>query len=140
LDILFDARTWIWILVIVPLVLLIWYIIGSITSGRAVIQSRRSAGTGDEEADLLYYLPMAALQVKATAKVVITKSIPDGLIVDARLAGLELENTVLIQPDTDSPILASYTPSIFANDDVRVTATPQGLLENITVTTEDRIS
>lgn len=138
---IFDPHNcWLWFIIGLPVLLFIWYIIGSISSGGSILTSKKSNGSGEEEADLLYHLPTAAIQVKATAKIFIRRTVPDNKVTDTWLGELALENTVLIQPDTSQLLLANFTPSIFANDEVHITATNQGLLENIAVTAEDRIS
>jgi hypothetical protein len=156
----FIENQWLlWIIIGVPTLLLLWYIIGTWASGAAVLISKKSAPSldpvkadsgeqkgenkpqqGPEQADLLYYLPTASLQVKATATVVISRNPTDNKVVATRLAALQLENTVVMQPDTSQLFMANYTSSIFSNDELHLTATPQGLLENVSSTTEDRIT
>lgn len=137
-----STQTILCLVLVIPVILLLWYVIGSWCSGRAIIKTKKSApgGEGGEAADLPYFLPTAALQVKATAKVIVRRKADDKTVLGTWLGTLELENTVIIQPDTGERLLACYAPSIFSNDDVKVSATAQGLLENVAVTAEARIA
>lgn len=119
---------------------IIIYWIWSTAMSEKVLVTKKSDGTLNEKADQFYYLPTASLQVKATATVTLTKTIPDNRIISAKLAQVQLENTVVMQPDTSQLLIAQYQSSDFANDELRITTNTLGLLESASVTTEDRIT
>src|ERR1700694_3615060 len=59
-------------------------------------------------ADQYYYLPTASLTIKATARVVLTKSALDNTIYEAKLSEILLDNTLQIEPDTSQLIALRY--------------------------------
>jgi hypothetical protein len=92
------------------------------------------------QAHQFYYLPAASVVIKATAKVIVIKSENDQIIQRPELLELQLENEVVLEPDTNMLFGITYKTFSFANDELHLNTNVSGLLENISATTEDRIS
>jgi hypothetical protein len=131
---------WIWTLIIISLVILIIYIVGSLASGGSIIKSICQQNSDVPEADQLYYLPTACLLIKATATVIVTKDTGTKNIIDTKLSEITFDSTVQIVPDTRSFFSIKYTPSFFSNDDLKLSINSSGLIEGINLTAEDRIA
>ena len=131
---------WIWILIIISLVILIIYIIGSIASRGSIIKSICQQNSDVPEADQLYYLPTACLLIKATATVIVSTNADTKNIIEAKLSEIVFDNTVQIVPDTRNTFAIKYTPSFFSNDDLKFSINSSGLIEGINLTAEDRIT
>lgn len=115
-----------------------WTVNAIIKKGSVVI-SAPSTGNENIIADQVYYLPTAQLQVRATARVVLTKD-SSGAIIDASLNDLVFSTTVQTIPDNRYPIALKYCPNIFSNDDLTFSISAEGLVEGINITAEDRIA
>lgn len=131
---------WIWTLIIISLVILIIYIVGSLASGGSIIKSICQQNSDVPEADQLYYLPTACLLIKATATVIVTQDAGTKNIIDTKLSEITFDSTVQIVPDTRSFFSIKYTPSFFSNDDLKLSINSSGLIEGINLTAEDRIA
>jgi hypothetical protein len=127
----------IWIIPVVALLILIIYAIGSTDN---LVKSFRIESTTNTQADQFYYLPTTILLIKATAKVIVTKNATDGSITKTTLSEIVLDTTVQIVPDTNYLLGLKYIPSLFTNDDVKLSVSNTGLIEGINLTAEDRIS
>ncbi|MDB5009361.1 MAG: hypothetical protein JWQ06_150 [Mucilaginibacter sp.] len=136
--------------VIIMLVLfafiLVIYMLGSWFSKGTVVISTPVKKMGLTEADLVYSLPSAAIQLEATATVVVVKDADTNLIISANLITsaslieISFENTVSIVPDPNAVFALNYISSGYMADEVKFSIDSSGLLENIATTTEDRLS
>lgn len=95
------------------------------------------------QADMAYYLPRAAVQLNATAKVtIITELDPaSGLPgkMSGKLAELSVVPEVSFLPDTAYLFALNHVGDCFMNDEFKLTAGATGLLDTISATTEDRL-
>lgn len=91
------------------------------------------------QADLIYYLPEASLTVTATASVVLETDLIDGTVINPTVTQLQLDIKINIQPDTEQLLLINHNSFAFANDELKLTVDNNGLLQTVSVTTEDRI-
>jgi uncharacterized protein YbjQ (UPF0145 family) len=138
-ELLSDASTGLKVLLWMGGVILLAYCIGQLLVRRTVLVSKRwtaAAVRGDQ----YYYLPTASLTLRVTAKVLVSKSVPDNKVIDATLLSLDVDPCVNLEPDPEQLFTLHYQPFPFSNDEVRITTNAQGLLENVMSTTEDRIS
>ncbi len=134
-----DLRVWLTVIIIVFIVVLVIYIIASISlSGDVLVSSAVDDNTSPVEADQIYYLPTADIQIIATAKVSVATD-SSGEIQSGTLLSLQLENKVVIGPDTTKLYRLQYRPSLFANDELRINTNATGLLETVTSTTTDTL-
>ncbi len=92
------------------------------------------------EGDAYYFLPTASITLKATAKVVIIRHQADNVVQTKQVIELAMENTVNIEPDTSQVFSINYNPFFFSTDELKVCTNASGLLENISATSEDRIT
>lgn len=121
-------------------VILIVYIFMLIFMKRAVIESGWIGdGTSINNADQIYCLPTANLQIKSTAKILIVKDTVDSAIIDKGLLEISFEMTPQIIADTNTYFKATYVPSVFSNDDIKLTVSSAGFLEGVNLTAEDKI-
>lgn len=119
--------------------LLVLYILCSFFQEEEMVRSKAHDGTGDIEANQFYYLPAAALEIAAIARLVITKDAA-GTITAASVSQILLTTVVKIVPDTGKVYTIAYKPSIFSNDTLSISINAHGLLEGINLTAEDRIT
>lgn len=132
-------QTTLWLLLIFYLIVLVVYVVGSIFEGSALVKSfPKSKKEEFKKADLVYYLPIATLQVAATAKVLIKKEIASSKVIPV-LIDLTIQTTVQNVPDTANPFALQYQGSGFSSDIFKVNVNSMGLIEGINVTAEDRI-
>lgn len=130
---------WLGISIAVFVIVLIIYVVATVTQGKAVITSvalpKDAAVTA---ADHLYYLPTASVTVTATATVLIFIDAA-GEIADAALHSLQLVQQVKYEADTTQLYTLNYRSSSFANDDIKINTSADGLLETVFASTEDRV-
>ncbi len=121
-------------------VILLIYIIFSLVDSGSILISKHVASHEIINADMIYYLPTASLQLKSTLKVAVIKDATTNVIESAHFLELSFENVVSVIPDTDFLFMLNYAGSWFMNDEIKLTAGSSGLLESISTTTEDRFS
>jgi len=121
------------------LVVLVPWIANAIINKGSIVISVRPEENKNIVADQVYYLPTAQLQIRATARVVLTKDSAN-TITAAQLNDLVLSTTVQMIPDSRYPIALKYCPNIFSNDDLTFSISATGLLEGINVSSEDRVA
>lgn len=144
LDLLTDLKphieTALWWLLIIYLVVLIIYVLCSAFVGKALVKSFPKSKTKEfKKADLVYYLPIATLQVTATAKVLIKKQTAPPQV-SPELIELTIQTTVQYVPDTANPFALQYQGSWFSSDNFKINLNSMGLIEGVNVTAEDRIA
>ncbi len=115
------------------------YIIFTLMSEKSIVKSFLFNVTL-ENVSQLYYLPTCTIQLKAVAKVIITKDAATTNIISAKLAEVSFEAIPQVTPDTSKLLALQYNPSMFSNDELKFNINAFGLLEGINVTAEDRIS
>jgi hypothetical protein len=131
--------TVLFVFIIIFIVILVIYLFVASGSDGSVLTSESAGDETEITADMIYYLPAASVSVNATARVIATKDSSQN-VVQARLQDITLDNTVTIVPDTSSTLCLNYRSNIFMNDELKVTAGPSGLLDTVTVTTDDHLS
>lgn len=122
--------------------LLVFYVIGSLFWGRSVLTSKvMTDGTGKVTgADQYYFLPVASLVIRATARVAVSRSLTDKSIIEASLIQLSFDMDTHIEPDTRHLLVLTYNSFLFSHDEMRICTDASGLLQNVSSDTEDRIS
>jgi hypothetical protein len=70
----------------------------------------------------------------------VTRSAADNKVLDASLLEMEVDPCVNLQPDDACLYVLNYRPFPFSNDVLHWSVNASGLLENVSSTTEDRIS
>lgn len=129
---LFDlTNPWFWILSLLAFYLFVFIVYAlSRGSDKVVVTTPLPGNTADEvEGDLLYYLPSASLTLNAKA---VTKG--------ERLLSLTITPSVNLEADTTVPYLLKYKRAFSSNDELEVKVDDLGLMENIKVVAEDRLS
>jgi hypothetical protein len=125
---------------IIAAIVLIVYIIGSINNDGKILTTKKVAdGSTPISADQYYFLPTASLIIKATAKAVVARRSSDGAVQIKKRVSLTLDTSVNIEPDTSNLFAITYSPFAYANDELKIDTDPDGLLENVSSITEDRI-
>jgi len=151
-DLVYDAL-WIVLYIFIAFLALIilFYIISQIAQGSRIIVSKpfneaepkpdgkTISNTNATSIDQYYYLPTASIIIKARAKVAVDRNITSTKVQNIRLIELDLENTVVIEPDIDTLLAIEYKPFLFGNDELRLTTDATGLLSTVSAETEDRI-
>ncbi|RXK86747.1 hypothetical protein [Filimonas effusa] len=122
------------------LIVLVAYVVIKARSRKTIVISEVCPGGQVVAADHFYYLPVASLSVKGYATVTILRDRDTGIIENAFLSGLRFESTVHIEPDTSRLIGITYKPDAFSEDEIQITTTETGLLQNVSVVSEDRVS
>lgn len=126
---------------IVMVILLIIYIAIMLLFFKSIIKSKKIApNTGSIEGDQLYFLPAASITLNVTAKVAVARQQDDNSFLDAKIYEFTFEPSSQIQADEDQRYVINYSRSWFASDELRLTTSSSGLLENIALTAEDRIA
>src|SRR5947209_793026 len=90
------------------------YIILTLRSDKSVVKSFLFLGKS-ESANQIYYLPTCTIQLKALAKVIITKDATTTNIISAKLGEVSFEAIPQIAPDTSKLLALQYNPSMFSN-------------------------
>lgn len=132
LDQILEAASW-----IVGGILVV-YIICRILFRQKIITSKIS-NEDEVEGDQFYYLPATSITITATASVMVGLT-EDGLIKKTKLYQLALDIETKIEPDTTNLIGLNYTEDVFSNDELSIVTTSESLLQNVSSSTEDRIS
>ena len=127
------------VLGILLLLTLAAYIISLCKGQTTIVKSTVVSGPVKVEADQTYYLPAHSMMIKATALVQVAKS-ADKVIQGGTLLQLTLEPAVTIEPDTSALVTLRYKGDWFSNDAIELGTTAKGLLENISVVAEDRLT
>ncbi|RQO66464.1 hypothetical protein DBR43_30110 [Pedobacter sp. KBW06] len=120
-------------------IILTAYFLGKYKTGRKVILQSTITSEDEPEGFSYYYLPSASLSVQATARIILYKSVENGIIIKAELQSVTCEATVKIEPDTSSVITLSYLPDFFFSDQLKVLTNERGLLQNVETTSGDKI-
>jgi hypothetical protein len=121
-------------------IILLIYLFGSWLSKDTIVTSSPVKAMKLTPAELVYALPAAAIELTASAKVVVTKNTKTGQIIASKLIELSFQPAVTIQPDANTLFALNYVSSGFMNDEVSFAVNADGLLENISTTTEDRLA
>jgi hypothetical protein len=126
-------------ILIVAGVLLVIYVAGALASAGKIFTSA-FVDAREFMADQYYYLPTAQVNVTATVMIALTVKQADNSFVSAELYQIDLTSTVQVLPDNERLAAITYHPSVFSNDELRLTTNASGLLENVDLKVEDRIS
>ncbi|WP_207434665.1 hypothetical protein [Sabulibacter ruber] len=130
----------IWVFLIIYLIVIVMYVLCSFFVEKSIVKSFSKNNVDKfNEADLIYYLPIATLQVTATAKVLIKRQIKLPKV-SSELIDLTMQATTQNVPDTSNPYALKYQGSSFSSDTFKVSVNSLGLIEGINVTAEDRIT
>lgn len=90
---------------------------------------------------LYYYLPETVLKIKTTVKVEVHYDSENNKIVaPSKIIERHFEITKEIIADTKEPLMLNYCPNMFMSDNIKYGVNEKGLLENVSITTEDRSS
>jgi hypothetical protein len=126
-------------ILIVAGVLLVIYVAGALASAGKIFTSA-FVETPELTADQYYYLPTAQVNITATVMIALTIKQSDSSFVSAELYQIDLTSTVQVLPDSKHLATITYHPSVFSNDELKLTTNASGLLENVDLKVEDRIS
>lgn len=114
------------------------YFIVRCARGMSILRSTIPTPGKKIVADHFYFLPCYRLTVIAKARVLV--KLKDGKIDgDPALIDLSISPETTIEADTDQLIALNYMGDMFSNDEIRVSVSPESLLENVYTSTEDRI-
>jgi hypothetical protein len=121
----------------------IFYFVIFLLADNNILRSSLSTTDSLIKADMVYYLPKAAIQLNATAKIIILTELDavTGLPgkTSGKLAELSVVPEISLLPDTDYLFTLNHIGNCFMNDEFKLTVGATGLLESITATTEDRL-
>jgi len=127
--------------VLIPVVIIfLIYFLGSWFSKNTIVTSSPVKEMKTTRATLVYSLPTAAIELGAKAKVIVIKNTKTSKIIASNLIELSFQPSVAIVPDANALFAINYVSSGFMNDEVSFSVNADGLLENISTSTEDRLS
>ena len=136
-----ECHKFITILLTIVGVAFLIYCIASIFLIKQVVISKKQSGSDKPiPADQYYYLPTALLTIQGKETIAVVKSAADETIRSATLVDLQIHNPPPVLPAPQDLLLVSYKGFAFANDEIRVSTDINGMLENISAITEDRIT
>ncbi len=115
------------------------YILARLLSSAIVIKTKL-AGADDKEilADQYYYLPGFSMTINANLTLIVSRSSTSREIRDVNQS-LELEIQTKLEPDTDQLLILNYVKDFYSEDEIRIATSVDGLIENVSVVTDDRI-
>lgn len=122
-----------WASIITIVLCLFLYLLGEV----GMLQSRLIKSAERISCDMLYYLPVAELTLKATLIAIEKKT---GTVAEIIPTEIRFESTVHIAADTSACCMVNYMPSRFANDELKITVGTDGLLQSVSATAESQIS
>jgi hypothetical protein len=87
---------------------------------------------------VFYYLPQSVITIRATAKIEVIYKSDSTLTDSSKPVEIAFSTTSEMIPDTRDLLSVNYKPNILMADDVKFVVSPNGLLETVNITTEDR--
>jgi hypothetical protein len=114
------------------------YIFVRLIAGTKLIVSTSSCNCTEFEADQIYCLPGYSLTLTATATITVERTAKGKPAYTFQKLSIDAKSS--IEPDTSNLIAIKYYSNWFSSDDVQFTTSENSLLQNIAITSEDRIS